>query len=162
MTHPWKDVPMGDRSPQIVNTVIEIPRGCGVKYELDKTTGMLALDRVLHSAVHFPANYGLIPQTWAEDDDPLDVLVLCQFAVQPLTLMKARPIGMLTMVDEGKNDHKIIAVAVEDPEYNAYETIDQLPQHRLETVARFFRDYKRLEQVEVDVRTLQPVTVAHD
>jgi len=161
MIHPWKDVPTGEQVPHVVNTVVEIPRGGTMKYELDKPTGMLRLDRVLHSAVHFPANYGFIPQTLGEDDDPLDILVLCQFAVHPLTLMEARPIGMLTMVDAGKNDHKIIAVAVEDPEYNSYETIDDLPQHRLETIARFFRDYKQLEQIEVDVRDLQPIAQAH-
>lgn len=161
MTHPWKDVPTGNQMPHVVNTVVEIPRGGTVKYELDKATGMLRMDRVLHSAVHFPANYGFIPQTLAEDGDPLDILVLCQFAVQPLTLMHARPIGMLTMIDAGKNDHKIIAVAIEDPEYNSYDTIDALPQHRLETISRFFHDYKRLEQIEVDVRNLQSIEQAH-
>lgn len=132
-----------------------------MKYELDKPTGILRLDRVLYSAVHFPANYGFIPQTLGEDDDPLDILVLCQFAVAPLTLMETRLIGMMTMVDAGKNDHKIIAVAVEDPEYTAYEIIDDLPQHRLDTIMRFFRDYKQLEQIEVDVRNLQPIEQAH-
>jgi len=161
MVHPWKDVPIGDGSPHKVNMVVEIPRGGTMKYELDKTTGMLRLDRVLYSAVHFPANYGFIPQTLAEDNDPLDILVLCQFAVHPLVLMQARPIGMLTMVDAGKNDHKIIAVAVEDPEYNSYEAVDNLPQHRLETITRFFRDYKQLEQIEVDVRDFRPVDQAH-
>ena len=101
--------------------MIEIPRGSSVKYELDKSTGLLRLDRVLYSAVYYPANYGFIPQTLAEDDDPLDVLVLCQEAVAPLTLVQARAIGLMTMIDSGKKDHKILAVAMDDPEYNSFQ-----------------------------------------
>lgn len=157
MIHPWKDVPTGEQMPHVVNTVVEIPQGGTLKYELDKATGMLRMDRVLHSAVHFPANYGFIPQTIAEDNDPLDILILCQYAIFPLTLIEARPIGTLNMVDAGKNDHKIIAVAVEDPEYGSYEVIDELPQHRLKTITRFFRDYKQLEPTEIDVRNLQSI-----
>ena len=159
--HPWHHVSYGKRAPEFVSGIIEIPKNSRAKYELDKESGMLMLDRVLYSSINYPANYGFIPQTLAEDDDPLDILVLCQFAVHPLTLIESRPIGMLTMVDAGKNDHKIIAVAVEDPEYNSYETIDTLPNHRLEMITRFFRDYKRLEQIEVDVRDLQPIETAH-
>src|SRR5215468_6745410 len=119
--HPWHEITPGESLPGEFNAVIEIPMGSSVKYELDKRTGMLKLDRVLYSAVYYPANYGFIPQTLAEDDDPLDVLVLCQEAVAPLTLMKARAIGLMTMIDTGKRDHKILAVALDDPEYQAIE-----------------------------------------
>src|SRR5229473_968128 len=112
MIHPWHDVTPGDKLPQEFYAVVEIPFGSSVKYELDKNSGLIKLDRVLYSAVYYPANYGFIPQTLAEDDDPLDVLVLCQEAVVPLTLVKARAIGLMTMIDSGKRDHKILAVAV--------------------------------------------------
>ena len=114
--HPWHDVTPGENLPGEFLAVIEIPMGSSIKYELDKVTGLLKLDRVLYSAVYYPANYGFIPQTFAEDDDPLDVLVLCQEAVAPLTLVKARAIGLMTMIDSGKKDHKILAVATNDPE----------------------------------------------
>src|SRR6266567_3377635 len=107
------------------------PPGGSIKYELDKATGLLRVDRMLYSAVHYPANYGFIPQTYAEDDDPLDVLVLCQEAVVPLTLVRARAIGLMTMIDSGKKDHKILAVAVYDPEFNSFTEAKQLPPHRL-------------------------------
>src|SRR5262250_1992669 len=131
MIHPWHDVTPGDKLPAEFNTVIEIPFGSSVKYELDKTSGLIKLDRVLYSAVYYPANYGFIPQTYAEDDDPLDVLVLCQEAVAPLTLVGARAIGLMTMMDSGKKDHKVLAVAVNDPEYEAFREAEQLPAHRL-------------------------------
>src|SRR5437667_10599237 len=131
MTHAWHDVTPGEQLPAQFTAVIEIPMGSSVKYELDKETGMLRLDRILYSAVYYPANYGFIPQTLAEDDDPLDVLVLCQEVVAPLTLVKARAIGLMTMVDSGKKDHKILAVAMDDPEYNGFQEANQLPGHRL-------------------------------
>ena len=109
MTHAWHDVTPG--SPREFTSIIEIPKGSSIKYELDKQTGLLKLDRVLYSAVYYPANYGFIPQTLAEDDDPLDVLVLCQEPVAPLTLVRSRPIGLMTMIDTGKQDHKMLAVA---------------------------------------------------
>ena len=111
MIHPWHDVTPGDRLPQEFDCVVEIPFGSSVKYELDKQSGLIRLDRVLYSAVYYPANYGFIPQTFAEDDDPLDVLVLCQETVVPLTIIHARAVGLMTMIDQGKPDHKIIAVA---------------------------------------------------
>src|SRR4051794_38302622 len=117
MTHAWHDISPGDKLPQEFYAVVEIPSGSSVKYELDKQSGLIKLDRILYSAVYYPANYGFIPQTFAEDDDPLDVLVLCREAVVPLTLIHARAIGLMTMNDSGKKDHKIIAVAVEDPEF---------------------------------------------
>ena len=120
MTHAWHDISPGENLPREFYSVIEIPFGSSVKYELDKQSGLIKLDRVLYSAVYYPANYGFIPQTLAEDDDPLDVLVLCQEAVVPLTLIQARAIGLMTMIDAGKKDHKIVAVAVHDPEFNSY------------------------------------------
>ena len=131
--------------------MIEIPMGSSVKYELDKQTGLLRLDRVLYSAVFYPANYGFIPRTLAEDGDPLDVLVLCQEPVVPLTLLNARAIGLMTMLDSGKRDHKILAVAVDDPEYADVYELDKLPSHRLRMLRRFFQDYKILEQKAVEV-----------
>src|SRR5262244_3220536 len=140
MIHPWHDVTPGDRLPGEFSIVIEIPFGSSVKYELDKTSGLIKLDRVLYSAVYYPANYGFIPQTLAEDDDPLDVLVLCQEAVAPLTLVTARAIGLMTMVDGGKRDHKVLAVAEDDPEYSGFAEAAELPAHRLQMLRRFFQD----------------------
>jgi inorganic pyrophosphatase len=160
MTHPWHDVIPGERLPREFTAVIEIPTGCSIKYELDKPTGLLKMDRVLHSAVHYPANYGFIPQTYAEDDDPLDVLVLCQEKVAPLTLVRARAIGLMTMVDSGKRDHKVLAVALGDPDFEKYEEAAELPPHRLRIVQRFFQDYKQLEGKAVEVDEIQPADFA--
>jgi inorganic pyrophosphatase len=154
-TNAWHDVTPGKGLPAEFTSVIEIPMGSSVKYELDKETGMLKLDRILYSAVYYPANYGFIPQTLAEDDDPLDVLVLCQEAVAPLTLVKARAIGLMTMIDSGKKDHKILAVAVNDPEYDSFTEANELPAHRLHILRRFFQDYKTLEGKSVEVDDLQ-------
>jgi len=158
--HPWHDVTPGERLPAEFMSVIEIPMGSSVKYELDKETGMLRVDRILYSAVYYPANYGFIPQTYAEDDDPLDVLVLCQEAVAPLTLVVARAIGLMTMIDSGKKDHKILAVAVDDPEYDGFHEAEELPPHRLTMLRRFFQDYKTLEGKAVEVDDLQPAAAA--
>jgi inorganic pyrophosphatase len=160
MTHPWHDVTPGEHLPGEFTAVIEIPMGSSVKYELDKTTGLLRLDRILYSAVYYPANYGFVPQTLAEDDDPLDVLVLCQEAVAPLTLVKARAIGLMTMMDSGKKDHKILAVAVDDPEYSGFREAADLPAHRLRMLQRFFQDYKTLEEKTVEVDQFQPAGAA--
>ena len=138
------------------DAVIEIPSGSSVKYELDKQSGLIKLDRVLYSAVYYPANYGFIPQTLAEDDDPLDVLVFCQEAVVPLTLIHARVIGLMTMIDGGKRDHKIISVATQDPEFNSYQEAAEMPEHRLAMLRRFFLDYKQLEGKAVEVDDIQP------
>jgi inorganic pyrophosphatase len=160
MTHPWHDVTPGLNLPYEFISLIEIPRGSSIKYELDKTTGLLKVDRMLYSAVHYPANYGFIPQTLAEDDDPLDVLVLCQEAVSPLTLVRSRAIGLMTMVDSGKKDHKILAVAVDDPEFNSFREASELPEHRLTMLRRFFLDYKTLEHKSVEVDDFQPAAFA--
>ncbi len=160
MTHAWHDVTPGENLPREFMTVVEIPTGSNVKYELDKTTGLLKMDRVLYSAVHYPANYGFIPQTFAEDDDPLDVLVLTQEALAPLTLVKSRAIGLMTMVDNGKKDHKILAVAMHDPAYNEYADASELPSHHLQMLRRFFQDYKTLEGLTVEVDEFQPADFA--
>lgn len=158
--HAWHDVTPGEKLPAVFTTVIEIPMGSSVKYELDKETGLIRLDRILYSAVYYPANYGFIPQTLAEDDDPLDVLVLCQEPVVPMTLVMARAIGLMTMVDSGKRDHKVLAVALNDPEYAPFKESDELPPHRLAMLRRFFQDYKTLEQKAVEVDEMQPCEAA--
>ncbi len=161
MIHPWHDVTPGPDCPAQFNSVIEIPFGSSVKYELDKASGLIRLDRVLYSAVYYPANYGFIPQTLAEDDDPLDVLVLCQEAVAPLTLIAARAIGLMTMMDSGKRDHKIIAVAIGDPEFNSYKEAREMPPHRLVMLRRFFQDYKQLEGKSVEVDEIEPAAASY-
>lgn len=162
MTHPWHDIPAGeqDKLPLEFTAVIEIPTGSKVKYELDKKTGLIKLDRILYSAVHYPANYGFIPQTYAEDDDPLDVLVLCQEPVIPRTLVRAKAIGLMIMIDAGKPDHKILAVALDDPEYCSFNNADELPAHKLAMLKRFFLDYKILEGKDVEVEDMQSVDTA--
>jgi len=149
--HAWHDVELGDDIARHFSAVIEIPKGSKVKYELDKATGLLSVDRVLHSAVHYPANYGFLPQTYCADGDPLDVLVLGQEAVVPLCIMRARAIGVMTMSDEKGQDDKVIAIHVDDPEYEHYRDISELPPHRLRELERFFLDYKALEDKVVNV-----------
>ncbi len=152
MTHPWHDIPVdpadiGERLP----VVIEIPAGTKNKYELDKFSGLLKLDRVLHSSVRYPANYGFIPRTYCDDGDPLDVLVLGQEPVHPLTIVYARPIGVMHMRDQGKADDKVLAVHGMDPAVSHIHTLEQAPPHMLKEIERFFLDYKVLEEKEVVV-----------
>jgi len=149
--HPWHDVAIGERAPQLVPVIIEVPKGSKTKYELDKKSGLIRVDRVLFSSVHYPANYGFIPQTYCDDHDPLDALVLGQESVVPLAIMYARPIGVMKMRDQGEEDDKIIAVHADDPEYMHYKSIRDLPPHRMQEVRRFFLDYKVLENKTVEI-----------
>lgn len=149
--HAWHDVPNGPDAPAEVASVIEIPKGGKVKYELDKRSDFLRVDRILYSSVVYPANYGFIPRSLGEDADPLDVLVLMQEPVVPLSVLRVRPIGMMDMLDQGLHDEKIIAIHLDDPEYAEYREIRELPVHRLRELRRFFEDYKALERKEVEV-----------
>jgi inorganic pyrophosphatase len=149
--NPWHDLDLGDEVPEIIRAVVEVPKNSKIKYELDKPSGMIRVDRILFSSVHYPANYGFIPKTYCDDDDPLDILVLGQEAVAPLSILKARPIGLLKMRDQGQTDDKIISVHINDPEYAHYRSIHDLPPHRLAELKRFFEDYTKLEQKEVVV-----------
>jgi inorganic pyrophosphatase len=153
-SHPWHDVPLTDDPTAWFPAVVEIPKGSNVKYELDKSTGLLRVDRILHSAVHYPENYGFIPRTYCADGDPLDVLVLCQEPIVPLAIMHVRAIGMMSMRDEKGRDDKLIAVHVDDPQYEILRDIQELPRPRLRELEQFFRDYKMLEAKEVDVEGL--------
>lgn len=164
MINAWHDVTPGIEGqplPASFRAIIEIPKGSNNKYELDKTTGLLKLDRILSSAVYYPANYGFIPQTLAEDHDPLDVLVYCTEEIPPLTLCEARAVGMMTMVDQGAPDHKIIAVLPQDPIYSERHAVEDFPRHIFKMLRRFFEDYKTLEGKEVEVDELQPAAKAH-
>ena len=141
----WKDIDSKRISPEKFVTVVEISKGSKMKYELDKETGTLILDRVLYTSTHYPHNYGFIPRTYALDNDPLDVLVLCQQPINPLTLCRCHPIGVVLMIDQGKNDEKIIAVCDDDPDINMYQDINELPEHTLNEICHFFKVYKELE-----------------
>lgn len=154
MTHAWHDVAVEEPIEEHFPALIEIPKGSKVKYELDKKTGLIRVDRMLFSAVHYPANYGFIPRTYCEDGDPLDVLVLCQEPVVPMCLMRARAIGMMQMHDEKGLDDKIIAVAIDDPAFADYTHITQVPKHMALELRRFFLDYKTLENKRVEVDEL--------
>lgn len=152
MAHPWHDLDIGKDAPTKFNTVIEIPKGSKVKYELDKATGLLKVDRILYSSVVYPANYGFIPQTLGDDHDPMDVLVLMQEHVAPLSFLRAKPIGVMHMVDQGEDDDKIICVHLDDPTFRDYNNIEELPRHIMSEIQLFFEDYKKLEKKEVKVK----------
>jgi inorganic pyrophosphatase len=161
--HPWHDTYVDDRLIETAfPTIIEIPKGSTNKYELDKETGLLRLDRVLYSAVYYPADYGFIPRTYCDDGDPLDVLVLGQEPVYPLTIVPARAIGAMRMRDEKGIDDKIVAVSVSDPSYADYRDKEQLPPHVLRQVRRFFEDYKVLEHKQVIVEDMLGAAAALD
>ena len=145
MSNIWHDISPKRITPEDFVAVIEIPQGSKKKYELDKETGLIILDRVLHTSTHYPANYGFIPRTYGDDGDPLDVLVLCSESMDPLTLVRVYPIGYISMLDDGKNDEKIIAIPFTDPAYNGYRDISALPPHVFDEMAHFFTVYKQLE-----------------
>ena len=151
MSNIWHDI-----SPKRINAddficVIEISKGSKKKYELDKETGYLKLDRILHTSTHYPANYGFIPRTYGDDNDPLDVLLLCSETIEPMTLVRAYPVGVISMIDNGRNDEKIIAIPFNDPYYNIYKDIDELPNHVFDEMRHFFAVYKNLENKKTAV-----------
>ena len=162
MSNIWHDISPSRISPDDFVAVIEIPKGGRQKYELDKETGMLILDRILHTSTHYPANYGLIPRTYGDDGDPLDVLVICSEVIQPMTLVRCYPIGVITMIDGGKNDEKIIAIPFNDPNYNTHTDISQLPSHIFNEMRHFFTVYKELEGKETAVNEVAGCEKARD
>lgn len=153
--HPWHGASYGDNAPNVVKAMIEIPQGSRTKYEIDKTTGLLKLDRVIHSSFHYPVNYGFIPQTLGLDNDPLDILVLCSQSIQPLCLVEATIIGNMQMIDTGEQDDKIIAVATKDPSVNHITDIEELPKHFFNELKHYFEQYKVLENKEVKIDNFQ-------
>ncbi|MEQ9427065.1 MAG: inorganic diphosphatase [Cyclobacteriaceae bacterium] len=161
-TNPWHAVSPGEKMPDIVNGIIEIPTATRAKYELDKDSGLLKLDRVLYSSIYYPANYGFIPQTYCDDNDPLDILILSQIVIQPLCIVPAKVIGAMRMLDGGESDDKIIAVAANDMSVNHYYDISQLPNHFLKELRNFFEDYKKLENKSVSVEDFQDSSTARD
>lgn len=150
----WHDIDEKEIAPECFSAVVEIPKNSQCKYELDKKTGALRLDRVLYTSTHYPANYGFIPRTYADDGDPLDVLVLCSPPVYPLTLVRVRPIGVIQMIDTGAMDDKIIAVPVFEPTADGYNDVDDLPAHIFDEIMHFFSVYKQLENKETAIKSL--------
>ena len=159
-SHPWHDVSMGECAPELVTGIIEIPSNSRAKYELDKDSGLLKLDRVLYSSINYPANYGFIPQTYCDDNDPLDILVLSQIKIVPMCLVETKPIGVMRMVDQGEMDDKIIAVAINDMSVSHINDVSELPLHSIKELRSFFEDYKKLENKEVIVEEFQGREVA--
>lgn len=160
MMNPWHDVRIGKESPDVVNAIIEIPTNSRAKYELDKESGLLKMDRVLYSSINYPANYGFIPRTYCDDQDPLDILVLSQIDVVPMCIVQAKVVGVMRMLDEGEADDKIIAVALHDMSVNHINDISELPVHFIKLMRNFFEDYKKLENKSVKVEDFQNKEVA--
>ncbi|MCB9234117.1 MAG: inorganic diphosphatase [Bacteroidia bacterium] len=160
LSNPWHKVSIGDKVPQIVNGIIEIPKHTRAKYELDKDSGLLKMDRVLYSSMYYPANYGFIPQTYCDDGDPLDILILSQIDVVPLCIVSAKVIGVMRMLDGGEMDDKIIAVAENDMSVNHIQDISALPEYFFKELKNFFEDYKKLENKSVAVDEFQNREIA--
>jgi len=154
IAHPWHEVSPGDDIPSSVNAIIEIPKGSKAKYEIDKDSGLVKLDRVLFSSVMYPANYGFIPKTYCDDKDPLDILVLCSVDVYPMSIIEAKVIGVMHMIDNGEQDDKVIAVAKHDMSVNYINDLSELPPHTMKEIVRFFQDYKALEHKNVTIEQL--------
>jgi inorganic pyrophosphatase len=159
--HPWHGAHYGDNAPQVVNGLIEIPQGSRTKYEIDKKTGLLKLDRIIYSSFHYPINYGFIPQTLGLDGDPLDILVMCSESIQPLCLVEATVIGNMQMIDTGVVDDKIIAVASKDPGVNYIKSVDDLPKHFIAVLRNYFEQYKVLENKIVEIDEFQNAEAAY-
>jgi len=159
-SHPWHGVPVGKQAPRMVNAIIEIPQGSRAKYEIDKESGLLRLDRIIYSSFYYPCNYGFIPQTYGGDKDPLDILVITSQPVQALCLVDAKVVGVMQMVDCGDADDKIISVAANDPSVNHYNNIEELPKHFFDELRHFFQEYKKLENKMVVVEEFGDKTTA--
>jgi len=162
LQNPWHKVKIGDNAPSIVNGIIEIPKNTRAKYELDKESGLLMLDRVLFSSMYYPANYGFIPKTYCDDNDPLDILVVSQITIVPMCMVSAKVIGVMRMMDDGEMDDKIIAVAENDMSVNHINDISELPEHFFKELKNFFEDYKKLENKSVEVDNFQGADIAKD
>ncbi len=160
--HPWHGAEYGEKSPERVNALIEIPQGSRCKYEIDKKTGLLKLDRIIYSSFHYPVNYGFIPKTLGEDNDPLDILVMCSESIQALCLVEATVIGNMQMIDSKEKDDKIIAVATKDPSVNHIKDISELPAHFIAVLKNYFEQYKVLENKVVEIDNFQDKQTAYN
>lgn len=158
----WHNISPKRITPDDFVAVIEIPKGSKNKYELDKETGLIMLDRILHTSTHYPANYGLIPRTYADDGDPLDVLVLCSETLSPMTLVRCYPIGVIRMLDGTHQDNKIIAIPFNDPNYNTHKDINEIPRHIFDEMIHFFTVYKALEHKSTDVDEIADAAAARE
>lgn len=160
--HPWHSISAGPQAPVIVNSIIEITKGSKAKYELDKISGLLRLDRVLLTHLTYPVHYGFIPHTLSEDNDPLDIIILCSEPLLPLSLVEAKVVGVMCMVDNGEQDDKILAIATGDHTGNAINTLEEIPAETLTTIQHFFENYKKQEEKQVTVERFMPHSYAHE